>query len=603
MRCIEIFHTKNRTDSPKLRSHSQLHHSTCGGGVFQPNHSDNSIGSCSVAEHLSCDDDTIFDLSNTLQQGEQHTTCTKSLEDEQTANTTTTNNVQNTHAKLKRTEFKDNHILIPSSSPSSSPSPQTSPTTYITNDPSIPSAQSTSTTSQPETAITTTTTTNEHFAEITSDDGYIIPNEPGMGDVNFDDDVTDNIPRGIILTSSSSSSRDTASGSDNENEVSSSYLQIVDNDDSCEDTEARRLLEEITSKLTDPQNKPDSSCNVLKAVPNTTVNNTITPPPSSPPPQLKRDNTRRSSEPPKPLTSQKSFEKEHQKLSKNGRKINSYSVDSSVPFHSPPNNNVFKKNNAFPKQHSISHGNHDSVSGKVDKPSSNPFDSLGSFFMTPTTRSQKVPGSTSFNKFPIAKTNVNRLRRNYTESVLSTPIKCPELDRNTKPKRTSDGLKLDINISNDHPPAIPERVSPKPFTEDSKNRKNLLKRSSYLDYPDPDEDIEQQKRLNEQGSKLAPPLPPKSKLLSLTRSAPIPTTRRSEICWRENNSLLRSSSLGITSGDQIDDTTQNSYDGSIKVVTDTNTVDVPPEVPCRLPTHPLVSVVFISGIFLFFCFA
>ena len=162
--------------------------------------------------------------------------------------------------------------------------------------------------------------------------------------------------------------------------------------------------------------------------------------------------------------------------------------------------------------------------------------------MTPTTRSQKVPGSTSFNKFPIAKTNVNRLRRNYTESVLSTPIKCPELDRNTKPKRTSDGLKLDINISNDHPPAIPERVSPKPFTGDSKNRKNLLKRSSYLDYPDPDEDIEQQKRLNEQGSKLAPPLPPKSKLLSLTRSAPIPTTRRSEICWRENNSLLRSSS-------------------------------------------------------------
>ena len=198
---------------------------------------------------------------------------------------------------------------------------------------------------------------------------------------------------------------------------------------------------------------------------------------------------------------------------------------------------------------------------------------------------------------------MNRLRRNYTESVLSTPIKCPELDRNTKPKRTSDGLKLDINISNDHPPAIPERMSPKPFTEDSKNRKNLLKRSSYLDYPDPDEDIEQQQRLNEQGSKLAPPLPPKSKLLSLTRSAPIPTTRRSEICWRENNSLLRSSSLGITSGDQIDDTTQNSYDGSIKVVTDTNTVDVPPEVPCRLPTHPLVSVVFISGIFLFFCFA
>ena len=327
MSCIEIFHTKNRTDSPKLRSHSQLHNSTCGGGVFQPNHSDSSNGSCSVAEHLSYDNDTVFNLSNTFQQDEQqHTTCAKSLEDEQITNTTTiTNNVQNTHAKLKRTEFKDNHILIPSSPPSS-PSPQTSPTTYITNDPPITSSlQSTATTSQSETT-TTTTTTNEHFAEITSDDGYIIPNEPGMGDVNLDDDVTDNIPRGIILTSSSSSSRDTASGSDNENEVSSSYLQIVDNDDSCEDTEAKRLLEEITSKLTDPQNKPDSSCNVLKIVPTTTANNTITPPPSSPPPQLKRDNTRRSSEPPKPLTSQKSYEKEHQKLSKNGRKTNSYSV-------------------------------------------------------------------------------------------------------------------------------------------------------------------------------------------------------------------------------------------------------------------------------------
>ena len=619
MRCIEIFHTKNRTDSPKLRSPSQHHNNNvCGGGVFQPHHSNNSIGSCSIAEHLSCDDDTVFDSSNTFNEEQQHSSCTKTLEDDLTTNNIT--NIQNTHAKLKRTEFKDNHILIPSSSPppSSSSPQQNSPTSYTTNDsPPLPTTTPTITTTQSTSSTIptepTTTAAKEHFAEITSDDGYIIPNEPGMNDdFHLDDDVTDNISRGITLTSSSSSSRDTASGSDNENEVSSSYLQIVDNEDSSEDSEAKRLLEEITTKLTDPQNTPESSCNVLKVVPTTTANVT-TPPSSSPPPQMKRDNTRRASEPPKPLTSQKSFEKEHQKLTKIGRKTISYSVDSSVPY-SPPSGNVFKKTNAFPKQHSISHGNHDSVSGKADKQSNNPFDSLGSFFMTPTTRSQKVPGSQSFNKFPIAKTNVNRLRRNYTESVLSTPIKCPELDRNTKPKalrsKTTDGGKqqgggeLVINTSPDHPPAIPERVSPKPFTEYSNNKKQL-KRSSYLDYPDPDEDIEQDQRLNEQGGKPAPPLPPKSKLLSLTRSAPIPTTRRSDICWRENNSLLRSSSLGITpaGGEQAIDLSQTSRNGSIDIKTETNTIDVPPEVPCRLPIHPLVSVISLFPVlFLLFSF-
>ena len=552
MRCIEIFHTKNRTDSPKLRS-SQHHHNYSGGGSSQQRHSGggststNSIGSSSTSERsplrLSCDEDTVFDSS---QQQNDHST--KVVEDDVTS-------TQNTHAKLKRTEFKDNHILI--ASPSSP-----IPSENATNDPSA---------------------TNEHFAEITCDDGYVLPNQPDMEEGI---DATDDVTTSLELTMTSSL-RDTASGSDNENEMSSSYLQIVDNEDSSEDTEAKRLLEEITTKLTDPQNTPDSSCSVLK-----TVN---TPPSSSPPSQLKRESKRRSSEPPKSLTSQKSFEKEHQKLSKNGKKASSYSVDSSISFNSPLTPANFKKTNAFPKQHSISHGNHDSVSGKADKPSNNPFDSLGSFFMTPTTRSQKVPGSQSFNKFPIAKSNVNRLRRNYTESVLSTPIKCPELDRNTKPKAPrSKALDVDLNAtpSRDEPPRVPERVSPKPFTEDI-NKKKQLQRSSYLDYSDQDDVTDQQPQQNERdGKTVAPPLPPKSKLLSSTRSAPIPNRRTDNI--KEINSLLRSSSLGITTDVQTSHVTngswQISHEGSIEIIAESN-ADVPPEVPCRLPTHPMVSTV------------
>ena len=640
MRCIEIFHTKNRTDSPKLRSstinHHHRHHTSSNsstshhvsiGGKSSQSSNNTSIGSCSIAERsplsLSCDaDDTVFDtrsisLSSSPPSGPFH---------HPTSEEDRTSSEMNTHAKLKRTEFKDSHKLIHTSNSSSSSS------TCSANCPNDDETEHNNISTDPSNK------TNEHFAEITSEDGYVLPNEPEGIDSTDHQDVINTTSSSHMLLSRDDRRRSSPNSSDNENEMSSSYLQIVDNEDSsqtsqeCEDVEAKRILDEITTKLTDPQNAPDSSVIFSPSHPSHPTHPTILNSVSSP--QLKRDSTRRSSEPPKPLSSQRAFEKDQQKLTSSsksgGKKVKeSYSMDlSSTPLTLPQAtpvsvSNCFKKTNAFPKQHSISHGNHDSVSGKADKTVfSNPFDNLGSFFLSHTTSPRGLSVSSQpFSKFPsvnnnVSKTTVNRLRRNYTESVLSTPIKCPELDRNTKPKalrsKNLDGLnrqsaELTINTSSaiEQPPVIPERVSPKPYTASDEQLKKKLQRSSYLNYTDgggeTDESCEQNHTTNALKSS-APPLPPKCKLLSSTRSAPIPTCRRSSAKESNNNSLLRSSSLGITICTQQHNERKESFQtscesSSIEVIAETNTStktttpspeEVPPEVPLRQPTHPLV---------------
>jgi len=553
LRCIEIFHTKNRTESPKPQSCNSSSLSTS---------TNSSIGSCSLSDRsplrLSCDEEQSVFIDSPFYH-HSHSPPGKIIEEN--------NDLPNTHIKLRRSD-------VPSNSPSS---PLLIQKDLIDSSPAKQQGEQQA----------------SNFAAITDEEGYVLPNEP---EIVLDTKLQQQNTRHVISIPSSPTSS-SPSGSDNENELSASYLQIVDNEDSpAEDTEAKILLEEITSSLADPVNRPSSFAAAK-------INNL-----NYSPKLPKKVQGRRASEPLKHVL--KTSEKEHTPLSKNGRKMASHSVDSAtaekiVAKASPLLTRYTTKSNAFPKQHSISQGNHDSVS-KFEKPSTNPFDKLESFFMSHPSRPQvphsQQPGSGFLGL---------KLRRHFSpESVLTTPMKSPELDRNTKPRnvrgkslvdvmKVTPELSVDCNDGDD-PPPVPERTSPKPYINKTKHKFERTRQINDDSGSDSEStkttarNISLRDELIRRHNKIsAPPLPPKSKILSSTRSAPIPSREATELSrTNETNSLLRCSSLGVRpmkTLSLLNETHKNSSENYYTEVEEEVEDDIPPEVPCRLPVHPLVS--------------
>ena len=563
VRCIEVFHTKNRTDSPKVQSCNSSSLSTS---------TNSSIGSCSLSDRsplrISCDEEQSVFIDSSFHHLSHHSPRSKIVEENDA--------LPNTHAKL----IRRGDVLNEGAS-----SPLLSKKDSIDSPPTNQQLQK----------------QDSNFAAITDEEGYVLPNEP---DTVFE---TKQHQQKLCHVTSipDSPTSSSPSMSDNENEISASYLQIVDsNEDSPgEDAEAKRMLDDITSSLTDPVNRPSSFAAAK-------INCQDSPKP------LVKEQGRRASEPVKAMSVLKTSEREHVKLSKNNRKMTSYSMDSATAEKIAakaltPLTRSTTKSNAFPKQHSISQGNHDSVS-KFEKTSSNPFDKLESFFMSHPSRPQVTQSQQ-----PSSGILGLKLRRNFpSESVLTTPMKSPELDRNTKPRNVRgkayvDVMKVTPELSvdcadGDKPPPVPERTSPKPYINKPKHR---FDRSLNVN-DDSGSDSEsataarnislRDELIRRHNIISAPPLPPKSKILS-TRSAPIPSRESPDIlCAKETtNSLLRCSSLGVRpmkTMSLLNETQTNNNDNYYTEVEEEAEVslsgaeeDVPPEVPCRLPVHPLVS--------------
>ena len=196
------------------------------------------------------------------------------------------------------------------------------------------------------------------------------------------------------------------------------------------------------------------------------------------------------------------------------------------------------------------------------------------------------------------------MRRNFTESILSSPHKLPELDRNTKPK--SFGSKSSVELSKPRPqsiaeneetnegppPPIPERISPKPFANVSKKR---LERTQEIDddgesdMTSSDDSISKETNCNQDSDEKsrgfsAPPLPPKAKILTPTKSSPLPLSEGS-IDENNENPFFRSSSVGTRPKNELD-LEENDCECDHE---NDESEDSPPEVPCRVPLNNLVS--------------
>lgn len=409
------------------------------------------------------------------------------------------------------------------------------------------------------------------FAVITNEERYVLPNEPV---VNF------LLERKNSRFSNRESPTRSTNSSDNETEMSS-YLQIVDGEEAGDDPEAKRMLEALNSSLTDPLNNPGfiSSLNDIKQT-------------GCQSPKIKVEK-RRSSEPPKLMMSNKLTERDSDK--KSGKKAVSVDSASFDQVRSPLLARFSTKNNAFPKQHSISQGNHDSVA-KSMKSSINPFDKLEEFFMNHSR--SNIATSRSLHELALSSRNYG-LRRNFTEAILSTGTNCPELDRNTKPKNIGSKIfevpefTLEQN-GEDPPPPIPERTSPKPFKNIS-SKKRLLERSQVVDDEDIDstsskesiaKETEDQQNVeyDPRNSIAAPPLPPKAKILTPTQSAPLPLAHEIENgeC-DEDDPFFRSSSLGARPKSEL--YTEDDSECDLGSSNDDEEDVAPPEVPCRVPLN------------------
>lgn len=430
------------------------------------------------------------------------------------------------------------------------------------------------------------------YAEITTEETYVKPNEPEIDDawkIKHPNFTRFSIQRTHVTAKS-------LNNCDDENESTSAYLQILEEEEYSEQTEEvsqyvektalscnvieeipdeelesckeenlpvkihssnksniepvdemQLLLKSITSSLEDPLHNE----NVLADFKSTSQSINYVTNHSEP----RRLEPRRSSEPIKKMQATRSFEKEVSKM-KLTRMKGSYSCDVApghianhirsssssfsefpgIPRSSPTSSpgSFRRTQDGLPKKNSVSHNTHFNIAFSNSethfKQSSSPFHNAEAFLSRP------IPQSVQ--DLHNRKACSLGVRRNKTDPSLSSQ-QCPQLDRNTKPtsKSVNYGASSTHRIleKTDIPPPLPERTSPKNLRSPTKT----LRRSEEIR-----EDVEEmffssknaesrrtsssasQSERNvpvftENGSLSPPPLPPKAKVLSLTRSAPL----------------------------------------------------------------------------------
>ena len=345
------------------------------------------------------------------------------------------------------------------------------------------------------------------FGKITSEDKYVQPNEP-------DEDLVDSIKSHIENRKLSGKELSNIQEAIIEEDACSTYVHLIDDDDDePSDLTTHELFESITKSLENPQ-QHNFADHHGKYVP--TKSKSLHIECNAAP---KNNEIRRASEPTKSIYSVQRIDHK-KKLQKE-----SFSVDHEHENQTTPKGSPFSfrkkttavKQNSFPKNNSISQHNSQAISA---------FNIGEKLF---TTYDAGITSKTDFSKFQKSKfpkrQNVLSINK-YPTSKSHPNLKLPDLDRNTKPKTLPSNNDTRNKSSNesiaseeDSPPPIPERQLP--IVRNGK--KQSLQRSEEVDKSDDDILTEQlaTEKKHEGMTLLPPPLPPKSKPLQLTKSAPL----------------------------------------------------------------------------------
>ena len=345
------------------------------------------------------------------------------------------------------------------------------------------------------------------FGKITSEDKYVQPNEP-------DEDLVDSIKSHIENRKLSGKELSNIQETIIEEDACSTYVHLIDDDDDePSGLTTHELFQSITKSLENPQqhNFADHHGKYMPAKSKSLHESSAVP---------KNNEVRRASEPTKSIHSvQRNDHKK--KLQKE-----SYSMDHEYENQTTPKGSPFSfrkkptavKQNSFPKNSSISQHKSQGISA---------FNIAEKLF---TTYDAGITNKTNFSKFQqsISSKRKNILSINKYPTSKSHPnLKLPDLDRNTKPKSLpsnndtkNKSSSESIASEEDSPPPIPERQSPIVRNE---KKQTSLQRSEEVDKSDDDMLTEQlaSEKNNEGMTLLPPPLPPKSKPLQLTKSAPL----------------------------------------------------------------------------------